>query len=666
MTGSAAVGSLDRRYWIPALLARISWAALAIAGVALVAGSVLRQPRDPLTLLLALFTLAWMSVGALILWRKPNERIALSTAFFLVAFPLMFTDAAAMALPTWPLVRSSLLFLGSVSLLLFLYLFPDGRFIPGWARWLWLGSAVYLAGRAFLWGLMPDFGGRSLLLDNLAFLACNLTAVAVQVYRYHRVSSGVEREQTQVVVYGVSVALAGSSAVVALLQAGAFGPTAQAERVATPVLYALILVIPVSLTAAILRYRLWNIELLINRTLVHGSLLLVILGLYLAVVFAVTALIGGRGWLPVSVLTVGLIALIFQPLHQRLQHVVNDLMYGKRDDPYVVLARLGQQIQSTLAPQAVLPGIVNSVATALRLPYVAIELEALDSPPLVAAASGSPGGKPSSWPLEYQQERIGRLVACPRRGDSFGATDMRLLADLASQVGVAVHAVRLTGALQQARERLVIAREEERRRMRRDLHDELGATLGALTIKAGAARTFLETDPSAAERVIGEIEQELKLAVSEIRRLVHGLRPPVLDERGLVAAIQDFAEQQPAGLAVQLSVEPEASLPRLQAAVELAAFRIAQEALTNAGRHSHARHCTIRLTLEGAVNGGLVLVLEVTDDGVGLARHRGQGIGLASMRERAAELGGTCTVENGAAGGVRITASIPVSEGGGG
>jgi len=200
----------------------------------------------------------------------------------------MFTGAAASALPGWPFVESSLVFLGCASLVLFLYLFPDGRFAPGWTRWLWLGSMVYLAGWALLWGPLANFSGRFPLLENVAFLSCNLAAVAVQVYRYLRVSSGVEREQTQVVVYGFSVALIGCLAVVALGQAGAFGPTGRAERLATPVLYAFVIIIPVSLTAAILRFRLWNIELLINRTLVHGALLRVLLGAYLGVVFVVT------------------------------------------------------------------------------------------------------------------------------------------------------------------------------------------------------------------------------------------------------------------------------------------------------------------------------------------------------------------------------------------
>jgi signal transduction histidine kinase len=422
-----------------------------------------------------------------------------------------------------------------------------------------------------------------------------------------------------------------------------------------------VLIIPVSLTAAILRYRLWDVELLINRTLVHGSLVLVLLALYLTVVFAVSTLVRDLGWLPISVLTVGLIALIFQPLHQRLQRLVNHLMYGDRDDPYVALARLGQQVQSTLAPEAVLPRMVKTVAAALRLPYVAIELEARDSPGLEGAALGSPSGKPSSWPLEYQQERLGKLLACPRRGDSFGAADMRLLADLASQAGVAVHAVRLSGALQQARERLVIAREEERRRLRRDLHDELGATLGALTMKVGVARSIHALDPVGASEIMREIEEELKAAVVEIRRLVYALRPPLLDERGLVAAIRDNAEQHSiAGLTIQVTVDFEGTLSSCPAAVELAAFRIAQEAVTNVVRHSKARHCQVHLALDGFAASPRTLELEVTDDGVGLGSDHRLGVGLASMRERAAELGGTCVVENRPAGGASVVASLPL------
>jgi signal transduction histidine kinase len=307
-----------------------------------------------------------------------------------------------------------------------------------------------------------------------------------------------------------------------------------------------------------------------------------------------------------------------------------------------------------------LAGIVETVAAALRLPYVAIELEGSGG-----VARGTLAGTPVSWPLEYGQQRIGRLLACPRRGESFGTADTRLLTDLASQAGVAVHAAGLTRALQQARERLVVTREEERKRLRRDLHDQLGATLGALTVKAGSANSLMATDPQAAHEIIHQIEQELKACVSEIRRLVYGLRPPVLDERGLIAAIEDCAEQHSPRPHVTVTVAPDGSLPPLPAAVELAAFRIAQEALTNAARHSCANSCRIRLAVKTGPAGSRRLELEITDDGRGLVSEPGRGIGLASMRERAAELGGACTIETASARGVRVAAMLPLSPGAG-
>jgi signal transduction histidine kinase len=173
----------------------------------------------------------------------------------------------------------------------------------------------------------------------------------------------------------------------------------------------------------------------------------------------------------------------------------------------------------------------------------------------------------------------------------------------------------------------------------------------------------MRAEPEAAREIVREIEQELKAAVSEIRRLVYGLRPPVLDERGLVAAIQDCAEQQSPRLDVAVTVDPEGRLPPLPAAVELAAFRIAQEALTNAARHSGAKRCRVRLAVETGPAGSQRLELEVTDDGRGLVSEQGRGVGLASMRERASELGGVCTIENGGAGGVRVTAALPLSAG---
>jgi signal transduction histidine kinase len=212
----------------------------------------------------------------------------------------------------------------------------------------------------------------------------------------------------------------------------------------------------------------------------------------------------------------------------------------------------------------------------------------------------------------------------------------------------------MAAGLQSARERQVTAREEERRRLRRDLHDGLGPSLAALVIRLELADGLLGTDPAAARTVIGELKSEAQNAVTEIRRLVYELRPPSLDELGLVGAIRENAARlmPPGGPAFTVTA-PE-RLPSLPAAVEVAAYRIAQEAMTNLVRHSGASSCDIRVDLNGA------LELEVRDDGCGLGADHRVGVGLASMRERAAELGGRCTVETAARGGTIVRAELPV------
>jgi signal transduction histidine kinase len=222
---------------------------------------------------------------------------------------------------------------------------------------------------------------------------------------------------------------------------------------------------------------------------------------------------------------------------------------------------------------------------------------------------------------------------------------------------VAAHAVELHTELRRARERLIIAREEERRRLRRDLHDGLGPQLASQTLTLSAASKLLRADPAAAEELLAEALTHAQTAVSDIRRLVYGLRPPALDDLGLVGALADQAAQHLAsGLRVRVTA-PDA-FPPLPAALEVACFRIAQEALTNVARHAQARSATLTLTVDAP---NPALTLEVVDDGRGLPAQLHAGVGLASMRERAAELGGTCVVETAAGGGVRVYARLPLA-----
>src|SRR5215207_9980533 len=416
-----------------------------------------------------------------------------------------------------------------------------------------------------------------------------------------------------------------------------------------------LLVVPVFTYIAILRHRLFDIDVVINRTLVYSALSTCVVGIYVLAVGALGALFQTRGNLGVSLLATGAVAVLFQPLRSRLQRGVNRLMYGERDDPYAVTSRLGRRLEATLAPEAVLPTVVETIAQALKLPYAAILLkegEGFRS----AAAYGSPTAEPEALALVYQREEIGRLVIAPRApGEQFSTGDRRLLEDLARQAEVAVHAVRLTADLQSSRERLVATREEERRRLRRDLHDGLGAQLAGLNVQAGTLRRLIPRDPDAANEVVVELRDELRSAIADIRRLVYDLRPPSLDDLGLAEALRRLAERYGSeGEQLRVLVEAPEDLPSLPAAVEVAVYRITQEALTNVARHAQAHSCVVRLAVNEDV------ALEIVDDGVGILAERGAGVGLSSMRERASELGGSCVIQAVPKRGTQVLVRLPL------
>jgi signal transduction histidine kinase len=420
-----------------------------------------------------------------------------------------------------------------------------------------------------------------------------------------------------------------------------------------------LLIVPVFTYIAILKYHLYDIDVVINRTLVYGALSASVVGIYVLTIVALGALFQAQGNLGVSLVATGLVAVLFQPLRSRLQRGVNRLMYGERDDPYAVISRLGRRLEATLAPEAVLPTLVETIAQALKLPYAAILLKE-DEEFRTAAAYGSPRGEPETLPLEYQREEIGRLVLSPRApGEGFSDADRSLLEDLARQAEVAVHAVRLTADLQRSRERLVATREEERRRLRRDLHDELAPTLAALGLDAATVGELIATDPKEAAFANEKLRSAIRATVGDVRRLVYDLRPPALDELGLIEAMRQRASRLGVGDEGFLaSVEAPDELPPLPAAVEVACYRIVQEALTNVSRHARASACTVRL----ACAEGRVLTIEVTDDGIGLPDTPGGGVGLSSMRERAAELGGECEIVRSWPSGTRVFARLPFRE----
>ena len=601
-------------------------------------------------------------LGALLFWRRSDEPMALFCAFMLVMFSgagitnILQEGLAPLSLSWYALVYL-LDFLGQVSFLLFFYLFPSGRFVPRWTRW----TALLFAGLEAWTIITFSPGAFTSGPEALAFFGLLLTPVVAQVYRYRHVSTPEQRQQTKWVVFALALTIVGFISLLSVIHF--FFPTGLLSAIVDNIIgtLALTLLIPCAIVIAILRSHLWDIDLIISRTLVYGMLTACVVALYVLVVVGLGALLQSSGNLLISLLATGLVAVLFQPLREQLQRAVNRLMYGERDTPYRVISRLGQRLEATLAPDEMLPTIVETVAQALKLPYVAITLK--QEGELVTAASyGVPKESLTYLPLVYHTEQIGELLLAPHAsGETFTPADRVLLDDLARQTGVAAHAVRLSADLQRlatdvqrSREHLVTAREEERRRLRRDLHDGLGPTLATIIVKAEAAHDAITAEPAQAMTLLEELIGQAQTAIADIRRLVYNLRPPALDDLGLIVAIRAQAmHYEHPGLHV--SVEAPEPLPELPAAVEVAAYRIMQEALTNVVRHANARSCLIRLTFDGALH------LEITDDGCGLPADRQAGVGLRSMQERAVEVGGSYVIEALPSKGTRVQASLPCS-----
>ena len=611
--------------------------------------------------------LIYSVLAALIFWQRSQDRMALFCAYCLMltggaTYTGLLDVGLRSVAPVWFWLVGVLELLGQVSFAVFFLLFPSGRFVPRWSRW---GVPLIVLNEAWYVFFVNQFVGERSVLNPLLFAAQILGLVGLQIYRYRRISTRGERQQTKWVVFGFSLAIGGF---VLLLIIGTFLLSPEARNswvlnvlVEETVSGGLLLLIPISIAIAILHSHLWDIDIIINRTLVYGTLTASIVGIYVLVVGYLGALFRTGGNPLISLIAAGLVAVLFQPLRELLQRGVNRLVYGQRDEPYTVISRLGQRLEATLAPEAVLPTIVETVAQALKLPYAAITLQQ-DGTLVIAASYGSAKDELLRLPLSYQSDLIGELVLAPRGpGETFTAADRALLNDLARQAGVAAHAVhlttdlqRLTGELQHSRTQLVTTQEEERRRLRRDLHDGLGSALTSVTFQLDAASNLLDRDPQAVKTLLKELKAQTQASITNIRRLVYNLRPPILDEWGLVAALREQVAQYQLHN-VQVTVDTPESLPTLPAAVEVAAYRIALEALANVVRHAQASTCAIRLSIDDDT-----LTVEVQDDGSGLPRSFHAGVGITAMRERAAELGGSCTVETLATGGTRVFASLPL------
>lgn len=623
-------------------------------------------------------------IGCLLLARRPGHPmglllclIGLASAMGDLAFTCeqyaLVHPPGSLPFPTATLWINEWVFVPVVSLggIVLPLVFPDGRLLSRrWRPALWAALAfvpLAVAGTGFNSQRMGGYLGNlpnpyavssaAPLWDALLALAlvCAVGAGAAAagsvVVRWRR-SDRVGRQQLKW--FLAVMPLTAATLVVngfVMSPAGLLGPVGVVLGSVTGVL------LPVAIGVAVLRYRLYEIDVLLNRAVLYGSLSAVVVVAYLVVAGVTSVLFADNRGLAVQVASTALAAAALWPVRDRVQRWVDGVFYGDRSAPYKAVLRLGRSVQEADTDSA-LNAVVRSIAETLHLEYVAVQVrQGRDWESAAVYSSGDNRALPVAFPLVSQRETVGRLlVGALLPGERLDINDEVLLADLARQIGPAIHAVALRRALEQSRTRLVSAREEERRRLRRDLHDGLGPTLAALTLGLDAALTKCDDRPQLRE-LLGRLKTETQRAVEDVRRTVYGLRPPALDELGLAGSLREHIErlrEATPTLAVRLDTAYGAM--DLPAAVEVACYQIATEAMTNVARHAHAATCTVRLWRDGGMR------LLVQDDGIGLAEGWRAGVGIASMRERVAELDGELLIEPCPPHGTRITARLPLGE----
>jgi len=532
------------------------------------------------------------------------------------------------------------------------YLFPDGRFVPGWTRWAALSWPAYL----MIQLVAPQLGYESnpeSLIETLPLLVMFGSVLYAAVHRYRAVSTPEQRLQTRGVVAALAlwfvVALVTIATPLRDLRADETVAGLATNGVVLLASYLAAALLPASIAVAVLRYRLYEVDVWVNRALVYAALTSFVALAYAALTALASVVWRGDDLAGPLAATV-VIAVLLHPLRVRLQRWVDRFVYGRRRERYDVLADLGRQLEAVAPPDQVLRTLVREVGLTLKLPYVAATYATVTV--VHPEGATAPSGREHVFPLRWQGQDLGILTVVVGQGDDLTAADCDLLDGLARQAGAAVRAATLNDALRKSRERILVAREDERRRLQRDLHDGLGPTLASLYQRVDAARSLVDHNPAAAVELLADVGEQTRAVIGDIRGLVRELRPPELDELGLAGAVEAAASRFD-GLTVSVTMFDLSPEP-LPPVVEIAAYRITMEGLTNAARHGGARTATVDVRAEESA-----LVVSVTDDGRGVAATDHAGTGFRSMRERADELGGTCEVVALPGGGTQVRAVLP-------
>jgi signal transduction histidine kinase len=643
---------------------------LSMAGFPIVGFLVLaRQPRN---------TVGWILVAIGLVWAEPTASYG---DFALTKGLPGGTVSIAVSAPLW---APAIGLMGTFLLLRF----PNGQLLsPRWKKVEWLSAiaiSVTTISIMFSPGTLEESGYPNLsnplaieslkpvfdaLIPIILLIPVTILASAASLVLRFRRSTGTERLQVKWLT--TAAAVIAVIYLVAMLASinYAWGTAATPTLVGIIQTAALIsfVLIPISIGFAILRHRLYDIDVVINKTLVYGAMAAFITAVYVAIVVGIGQAIGSRDNLVLSILATAVVAVAFQPVRERVQRFANRLVYGKRATPYEVLSEFSGGMSHTVATEDLLPRMARIVGEGAAAAEVEVWLrvgsdlvreaswpqadgQAGTMVPAVRGDEVTLDGADAVVPVRHQGELLGVIGVKKSPGEAVTPAETKLLEDLASQAGLVLRNVRLIEELRTSRQRLVTAQDEERRRLERDLHDGAQQRLVGIALVLRMARGLVrpETETEVGPR-LDQASEELTRALAELREFARGIHPAILTERGLVPALESLAERSTVPATVEANLEA-----RLPAPVEATAYFVVSEALANVAKYAKATMVAISVAADEGN-----LTVEVSDDGVGGA-DPSRGSGLRGLGDRVAAVDGAFELHSPPGKGTVLTVRIPV------
>jgi signal transduction histidine kinase len=653
---------------------------------------------------IGLIVAAYAASGLLIAGRRPQNPIGwifctVGLALSLVALGEQYAVRGLVTAPgSLPGIRY-VVWLGdwtlnlSIAPLLFVFLlFPNGRVLSRrWRPVAWVGVAVLILGVAG-WALHPHlmsgitntlidrrlqlhnpFGltrfksalGVVLGLTGAAGVIVAVLCVVAMVIRLRR-SHGEERQQVRWLAY---VGLADVVLFVGLIFSGIFAANSLANNILFAVLFiSIFLGIPAASAIAILKYRLYDLEIVVKKTVVFGALVVFFTLVYAAVVVGIGAAIGKRSNSVLTFAAAAIVAVAFQPVRTRARRFADRMVYGKRASPYEVLSDFADRVSNVYSTDDVLPRMAQIVAAGTGATRAEVWLRVGPEIRLSAEwpADGEPRdhrlaltdgdlpqvpGSTRTFPVRHQGELLGAISVDVPASDPLTPSQEKLVQDLASQAGLVLRNVRLIEELKASRQRLVAAQDQERRRIERNIHDGAQQQLVALAVKLNLAGALIGRDEVKQREMIDQLKSETQDALENLRDLARGIYPPLLSDKGLTAALDAQARKSP------IPVEVEADgIARYPAEVESALYFCVLEALQNVAKYARATKAHVRLVASNGEVG-----FEVSDDGVGFdPATTPPGSGLQNMADRLAALGGSIQIDSHPGGGTSVIGRVSI------